>query len=150
MDKRYQKRIERYWTKMEHKATEIFSNIDVDEWFDYWHTHLDWEGKGNVRPENRGRALTLTYQFLKLAEGLTQHRNNEVQCFAIVKPNTGDNAVYLHSANPNGTPFPHPYLDVQWGVTNAAFIDVIDFTTHEVGVFGNTSEHTYFVRKRVV
>lgn len=148
MDRRYAKRIERYWTKMLKDGNEAFSQIDVNEWFDHWHTHPDWDGKGNSKPENRKRANELTFQFLKKAETLTQHRKNEIQCWAVIDTNTMDNAVYLHTKNPNGSEFPFKYEDVNWNIKNKEIEEIINTTIYEIGEFIYENEYTYYIRKK--
>ena len=148
MDRRYKKRIERYWTKMEEKAEVAFSNIDVNEWFDYWHTHPDWDGKGNSKPENRVRANQLTYSLLIKAEEMTKHRENEIQCWALIKNNTMDNSVYIHTENPNGTKFPFDYENVEWDVKNIEIEKIIDMKVYQIGLFEGDHENTYFIRKK--
>lgn len=143
MDRRYKKRINRYWAKMEKKGWDALGNLDPDEWFDLWHTHLDWDGKGNTRPENRNRCIELVYKMLEKAEELTKHRGREVQCFAILHPNTMDNAVYIHSENPNGSVFPFQFESVRWGYRSLEIERIVDMGTYEVGEL----ESTVYVRR---
>lgn len=147
MDRRYEKRINRYWAKMEKRCREAFGKLDTNEWFDLWHTHPDWDGKGNTRPENRQRCDELTYEMLKLAESITQHRGSEVQCFALVKEDAMDNSIYIHSENPNGSEFPFQYEGVVWGHSATRLGQVVDLTTHEIGIFKGENENTLFIRK---
>ncbi|MBF7073581.1 hypothetical protein ISG33_09265 [Glaciecola sp. MH2013] len=147
MDRRYEKRINRYWEKMEAKCRDSFERLDTNEWFDLWHTHPDWDGKGNARPENRQRCDELTYDMLMLAESITAHRGNEVQCFALVKEDTMDNSVYIHSENPNDSEFPFQYDGVVWGYSSVRLEKIVDLKYHEVGLFDGQDEKTLFIRK---
>lgn len=147
MDRRYKKRIERYWSKMEKVISRDVSRIDPEGWFDLWHTHPDWDGKGNLRPENKARANEITFNTLLTIEELLKHRGSKVQCFAILKDDTMGNSVYIHSENPNSTEFPFKYDDVSWGVSNDELSSYVDYTTHEVGLFLGEGPKTYFVRK---
>jgi len=148
MDKRYKKRIERYWIKMQKHADEAFSSIDPDDWFDYWHTHPDWDGKGNSKPENRIRANELTYSLLQKAEELTKHRNNNVQCWAIITEDTMDNSVFIHTKNPNGTEFPFTYEDVKWDISNQDIEQTIDSSNYQIGLYSGEHGNTYYIRKK--
>ncbi|WP_394224873.1 hypothetical protein [Pseudoalteromonas spongiae] len=147
MDRRYKKRIDRYWSKMEKQCEDALSRIDPNDWFNLWHTHPDWDGKGNSRPENRIRAIELTFQFLVKAEALTNHRNNEVQCFAIVKKDTMDNSIYIHSENPNYSEFPFKYEGVSWDIENKELESIVNLNKHQIGVFQGEEEPTFFIRK---
>lgn len=146
MDKRYKKRIERYWLKMQKHADHTFSNIDPDDWFDYWHTHPDRDGKGNAKPENRVRASELTYTLLQRAEEITRHRQNEIQCWAIITNDTMDNSVYIHTKNPNGTPFPFTYDSIEWDIKNPDIERLIDLSKHQIGLYSGEHENVYYIR----
>lgn len=78
-----------------------------NSWFDLWHEHPDMNGKGNGSPSLRTETLNKlleTYSFLK-----TQLKSypDAYQIWMLVSENdSGEDAVYIHTANPNGTPFP--------------------------------------------
>lgn len=148
MDRRYEKRINRYWVKMQSQCREVLGEIASTEWFDFWHTHLDWDGKGNARVENRIRCNELTYEMLKLAESITDHRGNDIQCFAIIKENSMDNSIYIHSQNPNGSEFPFRYAGVDWEYSDSQMAKIIDCSCHELGIFKGDDEATIFIRKK--
>ncbi|SUI86759.1 Uncharacterised protein [Shewanella putrefaciens] len=148
MDRRYKKRIDRYWSKMEKRCERGLSDIDTDSWFDLWHMHPDWDGKGNARPENRHKSIELTYKYLKKAEALTEYRGKELQCFAILTIDTMDNSVYIHSQNPNGSEFPFKYDGVHWGYFDAEINSIVNSDTHEVGIIYGEIDETIFIRKK--
>ena len=148
MDRRYIKRIERYWSKIENEVDVVFSNIDVDDWFDLWHTHIDRSGRGNSRLENRKRVNELTYEFLRKAEELTQHRNNDIQCWAIVCSDTMDNSVYIHTKNPNESEFPFAYEDIEWDSNNKELELIVDKSLFQIGEYTGEHEIFFFIRKR--
>ncbi|WNC67362.1 hypothetical protein RI845_12630 [Thalassotalea nanhaiensis] len=148
MDRRYKMRIERYWNKMEKQADEALSKLDFNEWFDLWHTHPDWDGKGNSRPENRQRASTLTIQLLQKVEDLSGNSKKTIQCFAIVCEDTMENSVYIHSENPNGSQFPFLFEDVNWSQKVDELESIINKELYEYGVFNKDDSQTYFIRKK--
>lgn len=148
MDRRYKKRIDRYWLKMERKAEEALSGIYVNQWFDLWHTHPDWNGKGNTKTENRRRASELTYQILKQAEKVTENRGASIQCFAIIKENTMESSVYIHSENPNGSDYPFAYDGVAWDTSHSDLENLVNLETHQLGTLQGEDELSLFIRKR--
>ncbi len=134
MDRRYRKRMARHWLSEERRAIASIERLDVETWFDLWHTHPDWDGKGNRCPENRAAVAEMTYRLLRFAEQRIAARKEPIQVFATICADTADNAVYLHSGNPNGTPFPHPFEGVRWGVAAPAELSgIFDAALHEVG-----------------
>jgi hypothetical protein len=149
MDRRYKKRINRYWREMELKGLKALARVDIHEWFDLWHTHPDWERKGNKRLENRRSAIELGYKLLQAAEALCVKRAEPIECWVSVCQDTGDNGVYLHTKNPNGTPFPSMVEGIEWNPTdNQVLNDVVDHQVHEIGKYHFSGEVVYVVRKR--
>ena len=135
MDKRYRKRIARYLERETAKNRRTLERLDYGSWFDYWHAHPDWRFRCNRFPEAKAMTASATYALLQYAEQLASVRKGEIQVFGTLCENTGDNAVYLHSANPNGTPFPVEFAGVQWDVSLAAELaDIVNQERHQVGL----------------
>ncbi len=149
MDRRYRKRMDAYWTREERKSRGDFERLDFSTWFDLWHTHPDWDSKGNRYPENRARVIEITCRLLHHAEQLAAKRVDPIQVFATICVDSGNNAVYLHSENPNGSPFPYSFEDVQWAIeTPSELRDLVDPATHEVGRMRNIDGDEYLIRSR--
>ena len=117
----------------------------MKSWFDLWHTHLDWKSKA-------GRARTqvsqLTYKIRLQAEELATTRSESIQLWATVCEDTGNNAIYVHSQNPNGTPYPYPFDGVKWDVPAPPELQGIVRNTHEIGCARYIKEIVYVIRKR--
>lgn len=134
----------RYLRAQRARAEACLCERDADGWFDYWHTHVDWDGKANCL---RGGVARHTFELLGLAESLTARRRGQVQAWATFCPDTADNAVFLHSANPNGNPFPHPFAGVAWGVA-APCSGIRAASAHEFGRFDGGEGTVYLCRAR--
>jgi hypothetical protein len=146
MDRRYKKRIDRYWDKMRKSAQINIDNLDSSGWFDYWHCHIDWLGKGSKHAENRLSSLVLGYEVLNMAEKFTEAFNGPIQCWWYIHEESYEDAVYLHSQNENGTPYPYDFNGVHWNtLENELLNKVIDLTKHKVGVIKNEYGITYVV-----
>jgi hypothetical protein len=146
MDPRYRKRMNRYWDKMRKRAVDSFSDLDPDGWFDHWHCHSDWEGKGDKRPENREASIVLGYEMLQMAERFASSVSIPIQYWWFVNEKSYDDAVYLHSPNVNGTSFPHVFEDVTWGVTgNQVLNSLVDVHKFKTGVIANEYGTIYVV-----
>jgi hypothetical protein len=86
-------------------------------WWDLWHYHPDRYGFGNLRWRFRReyvRAIGAVF-------GTIVHARNQFhtpfQAFiALYCVDAGQDAVYLHTPNPNGTAFPHIPAKIEWGV----------------------------------
>jgi hypothetical protein len=134
MDSRYKRKMERFWAREFKRAKTVVDSVQSSEWFDFWHTHLDWKSKGNRYPESRANVARLTYELLLYAESKVAQRTKPIQVFAQIHQDTGSNAVYLHSENSNGTEFPYQFENFEWSVeTPPELIGVVDIKTHEIG-----------------
>ena len=146
MDRRYEKRMVRYWGAMRRDALRSLPCLDMTSWFDLWHTHPDWKGKGDRCVESRMAALELGYSLLLAAEELAGNAEKSVQSWLLVCPNSRDDGVYLHSENPNETPFPYPFEGVKWGVSDHPLLNaVVDEERHRIGVAWYDSEPVFYV-----
>ena len=148
MDRRYKKRIKRYWSDMESKAIDYFDNIDLSSWFDYAHCHLDWKGKGDSRPENRVTCLELGYKIFQLSLNKCEVAKTDIQTWWSVHEESYDDAIYLHSENDNGTPYPYIYDGIVWNTKeNELLTSIVDLSLYKIGVIKNSYGTTFIVAK---
>lgn len=149
MDRRYKKKMDRYWYEMRKRALDSLSYVDPEDWFDYWHCHIDWYGKGDKRPENREAAMVLGYEVLNLATHLKARAHGPVQCWWHISEHSVEDAVYLHSPNENNTPFPHEFPDVTWDTTDNPFLStLVDHATFRIGKLVNEDGTLYVVASK--
>ena len=149
MDRRYQKRMSAYWARAEARGCRSIDRLNLSGWFDYWHTHVDWYGRGNARPENRLDVATSTIRLLRYLEGRAQSRHEPLQAWATLCTNTMDNAIYAHSPNANGTPYPNDFHGVQWDAPVPQWVSTAATdSTHEIGTVSYDGDVVYLVRKR--
>ncbi len=118
--------------------------LDADGWFDYWHAHPDILGRAN---RARPMVASLTCRLLQQAEERVSSRRDPVQVWATLCENTANNAVYIHSPNPNGTPFPNVFAGVAWGVEPVEDMGLVT-SGHEIGKWVHEGEVVYFIRAR--
>ena len=150
MDHRYKKRMNAYWTRERIKVLSAISSLNFSSWFDLWHTHPDWNSKGNRFPEHWATVAAITYEAFKHAERLAATANaSAIQVFATICVDSGNNAIYIHSDNPNGTTFPHEFPSTEWGVGDPAELaGLIEQTTHEVGRKQYGEDVYFIIRKK--
>jgi len=141
------KNVTAYLNKKYAKAIKTIKTHDISGWYDLWHTHIDWNSRGNHFLSTRVLVARMTYELLLAAERHFSQRQEPIQLFALISDeDTGKNSVYAHTPNPNGTPYPCE-LKVKWGVKPPVEIaDVIDQTRYEVGK--GKGEVTHFIRPR--
>lgn len=138
-----------YWAREKKKALRYFDRFNSSTWFDLAHTHPDWKSKGNRFPESRIIVAKLTYELMVYAETLAESLTKPIQIFATICEDTGSNAVYLHTENPNGTIFPYPFENSEWNVTPPLELyNIVDLTIHEIGKEIFPDEVVYVIRKK--
>jgi len=135
-----------YWAKQRRKALLVLEGRDYSSWFNLWHTHPDWKSRGNRSLEDRAAVAAITCELLGRAEQLGAHRQDSLQVFAMICEDTGSNAIYLHSENPYGIPFPYQFENTEWNVAcPPELAGLVDPSSYQVG---KTQANDYVIRKR--
>ncbi len=107
------------------------------EWFDLWHTHSDWNGAGNRDPESRRVCLRALFSLWADAELLAEPLSCSWQSWLVIDPeDSGQDAVYLHTPNPNRDNFPYAFDGVAWGVEPPPWLE--DFMNRPGVVWGRS------------
>lgn len=147
MDRRYKKRMDRYWLQMRKDALDSLAQLEASGWFDFWHCHIDFEGKADQRLENRPAAIALGYEILRAAEQFVLGVNGPVQIWWCVHPKSSADAVYLHSPNENNSAFPYAFAGVEWGGPGCEdLFRLVDRNSYQIGVLDRACGLIYFVR----
>ena len=102
--------LSRYYKKLVLKNSDWseLNFTDADKaWFDLWHTHFDWDGYGNNNFKARKPHLDqLIKHFDSLAEK-AKTLKKDFQIWALLHDyNSYNDALYLHTSNPNKSNFP--------------------------------------------
>ena len=101
-------RLERtYYRKLLKKSRSFVVDLPAKEWCDLHHEHFDWDGKGNEGRLQRVRHLNAHLRALRRARLELQAQRAPFQLFAYIDLAASENdAVYVHTPNPNGSAFP--------------------------------------------
>jgi hypothetical protein len=76
-------------------------------WFDLWHTHVDWKGEGNKNWTVREKFLTKLFRLFRQYKTALKSYPNDYQLWIEIDVNdSGEDAVYIHTKNPNSDNFP--------------------------------------------
>lgn len=146
MDRRYLNRMDRYWRACHLQAVTTIESLNWNGWFDLWHLHYDRKAKGN-RAENRPYSYFLGYQLLMLVEQRCARLTAPSQCFMCVYPDANDDAIYLHTENPNenGVGFLYVFSNVEWDVSDNPLLNaIVDTRIHRIGRI-ESEDHSYYV-----
>ena len=102
-----------YYRKLHRDTARFKVNLSQKNWCDYWHQHFDWFNFGDRGWLDRRRHLNRLLLALRNArDELSINADQPYQLFAAVHPkSSGDDAIYVHTANPNGSKFPAEFDD---------------------------------------
>jgi hypothetical protein len=111
-------------------------NLDLSggpkSWFDLWHTHADWDGKGNNDWGARKNALNQLFEtFNSLKLRLRKYPHAFQLWIMIDEGDSGNDSVYVHTKNPNAENFPVK-IEIDRKITIKdkdlkQFVDSLDF-----------------------
>ena len=103
--------------KLRIESSRFRVNLEAKKWCDLWYTHFDWDGDGDAGWVMRRLYLNAVLRALNRARLELQGASTPYQLFAGIYPrSSGDDAIYVHTANPNSTEFPVQFegtLEVQ-------------------------------------
>ena len=146
MDRRYKKRMDRYWEKMRKSAQRSFLDLEGSDWFDYWHCHIGLLGRGDKHPVNRASAIALGYDILKMADKFKASYASPPQSWWLICEKSDDDAVYFHSPNKNNTPYPCKFEGAIWHISDNELLNrLVNTTIYKIGYLQNEYGSSYVV-----
>jgi hypothetical protein len=102
-----------YYRSLRREA-ESFS-VKPSEWYDYMHWHVDWSGVGNLRWKERREHLSALFTMFRRVVAETDSLTSPYQVWLQVDASdSAQDAVYLHTPNPNEHNFPNTFEGVVW------------------------------------
>ena|SRR5688572_17580 len=141
----------RYYRGLERRAARFSFDLSAGNWFDLHHTHFDWVGHGRRGTRHRRRHLTALFTAFRRVVDQARASGRPLQVWLSVAADheVEQDALYLHSANPNGTPFPYPFSGVEWSVEVPPFLrDFVGDGSKEIGYLEYEGQPQYVVRER--
>lgn len=138
----------RYYRILQRKAATF--TIRPEGWYDFMHWHADWPGLGNSSWQERSEHLRALFtMFERLVADVASWPTPHQVWLQIDAADSSQDAVYLHTPNPNGSAFPNEFPGVTW---DAPIPDRLKaFITNSSWQFGRLDERwTHFlVRPRI-
>ncbi len=96
-----------YYRELLKKSRSYRVDLAAKHWCDLHHQHFDWLGKGNEGRAHRVRHLNAHLRALRRASIELRAQSLPHQLFGYVDlADSQNDAVYVHTPNPNGTAFP--------------------------------------------
>lgn len=140
----------RYFRNLWKEIYTLNIRSDKEAWFDFWHIHLDFCGIGNhnlrVRREHIKAQIALYNKILKALETFEKPFQAWI---CIHEEDTGSDAVYIHTTNPNSDYFPHKLKRLNWNCNLPnTFKDLIDINKFNVAYYESEFEETYYIQSK--
>lgn len=131
-----------------HRDAAAFA-VKPDGWYDYMHWHVDWLGMGNLNwAERREHLSALFTMFRRLLTESTSWPTPHQAWLRIDAADSSQDAVYLHTANPNAENFPNRFEGVVWDAAiPARLLEFITESTWQFGRFEDPWTH-FVIRQR--
>ncbi len=106
----------RYFRRVHRKAAAFTLDPGAGTWWDHWHYHADWPGWGNRGWRYRREHLrALARVFLTIADAAPRFTTPFQTWILLHEEDAGQDAVFLHTPNGNGTSFPLDLGDLARG-----------------------------------
>jgi hypothetical protein len=114
-------------------------------WFDYMHWHADWEGLGNLTWRARRAHLAALFTMFRRLVAQTRAWPEPHQVWLQIDAIDGaQDAVYLHTPNPNAANFPNDFAGTTWDAPVPERLQ--EFVTDPQWQFGRLEDRwTHFV-----
>ena len=123
----------RYYRNLQRKSE--FPTVRRNGWYDFMHWHIDRSGLGNLSWRDRKSHLAVLFASYRSLLMQIKDWNEPHQCWLVIDAiDSSADAVYLHTPNPNGTPFPCRFEWVRWEVEIPALLT--EFVAHSIGSSG--------------
>ena len=136
------------------KLTKEVANFRLElggpnDWYDLWHQHFDWDGRGNLSRRDRNQHLKALFTaFDNVVEQLNDYHDPYQTWIFISAHDSGQDAIYFHTPNPNKDNFPYTFDGFVWGKNIPELLALHLKEKHVVGVTQFDGETWYAVRER--
>jgi len=139
-----------YYEKLARDAATFALGCKPGDWYDFWHTHVDWDGRGNSGPADRQKHLAALFIVWERVRGEAQRLEAPFQTWVRVEEDSAQDGVYLHTPNVQQEDFPFGFEEVVWGVQVPSLLAEFVDDSDEVGRSEYEGVATLWVRKRAV
>ena len=139
-----------YYRELMHKSRNFEVRMDQKHWCDLHHEHFDMRGKGDGGRVARTRHLNALLRALRRARIDLSLQSQPFQLFAYIDiKNSGNDALYVHTPNPNGTPFPSPIEEVSTPAGGPPVLAArVDLSRYEVRRYNEPNSTVFYVIPR--
>ena len=141
----------RYYARLQATAQAFVVDLQPTHWYDLWHEHFDSRGCSLRSRRARHRHLSALFTAFRRTLRQVSDAARPAQVFVSIAPESEPqhDALYVHTPNPNRTPFPHPFAGVDWNAAPPPFLRTfIEGEPWEVGTLQEGGSTWWVVRAR--
>jgi len=140
----------RYFCNIWTQVNTFHLELDNETWFDSYHIHLDWNGVGNesskIRREHIKAYLTL---YERVLNQLKMFEKPYQSWILIHGEDAGQDAVFIHTPNPNDDNFPLKIDKLNWNCNiPKTFSDLIEREEFNVGYYNSAFGDGYVIQSK--
>ncbi|MGJ7913844.1 hypothetical protein, partial [Neobacillus sp. LXY-1] len=140
----------RYFRNIWRQVNNINLELDNESWFEFYHIHLDWEGVGNgsvhIRREHIKAYLAL---YKRVLNELNMFEKPFQSWILLDEGDSGQDAVYIHTPNPNRDNFPLKVEELNWNCNIPTFFsDLIELKEFNVAHYKSESKGWYAIQSK--
>ncbi|WP_339147156.1 MULTISPECIES: hypothetical protein [unclassified Sutcliffiella] len=142
----------RYFNNIWKQVNSVQLDLNNESWFDFYHIHLDWYGVGNesvkIRREHIKAYLAL---YERLLNQLKECEGPYQTWISLDGEDSGQDAVFVHTPNPNDDNFPHKIDKLNWSCDiPITFSDLIDKEKFNIGHYDSSfgDGHCYVIQSK--
>ena len=138
-----------YWCQRWRQARRFRVNLAAIKWCNWWHEHLDWQGRCRASRFERQRLIRLVLLVLNRAQRELAAQPVPFQLFAgIVPHDPGADAVFVHTPNPYSD-FPLVFESYVFGATvPPRLLGLLDPERYLIGVTVSEGRESYLIFPR--
>jgi hypothetical protein len=138
----------RYYSRLYDKARTFTLDLRAGHWYDLWHEHFDRFGYSRRAGRVRAQHLRALFTAFRRVIAQLASTTEPVQVFVSIAPasEAEQDALYVHTPNPNGTPFPHPFEGVHWDAPPPLLVRrFVENESWQVGVVNDADGKQWWV-----
>lgn len=106
-----------------------------DDWYDFWHQHFDWEGRGNQGGRERDEHTKAIFTaFENALEQLKEYKEPHQIWLSFSARQPTNDGLYFHTPNPNKNNFPYLFDEYNWDATTPEFLTPFMKDKYDLGV----------------
>lgn len=124
-----------YYRKLWKRARTFRVDLLKKQWCDLWHEHFDLNSFGDISWYHRHQHLRILFHAFRRAHAELAVQTTPYQVFLnISKDDSGADALYVHTPNPNLTTFPTEFTECKFlSVAPVLLASHVDLSRYRIG-----------------